>query len=218
MAYGSGFYDNMSASDYVAGGGVPQQSSWGGGWGKSPFPSPFNTAPDDFGLGNPASPAGGFNITNQVPDIWSLLKGSDPTSMFDFGKAFNFGKFGDVNPTDSMFEFDGQNLDMGNLMGGPGGSRVGGGFLGFGQMDPYQKIGTILGGLQTIAGLGMGLKQLGLAKRAQKFQEKFATANLNNQTSEYNRRISDIGRTRGAVEGTDQSSWVDENRLEKFGK
>lgn len=62
------------------------------------------------------------------------------------------------------------------------------------------KIGLGLQGIQTLAGLFMGLKQLGLANKQFNFQKQFATTNLANSVKSYNTALSDRLRARSVME------------------
>lgn len=82
--------------------------------------------------------------------------------------------------------------------------------MGLGKLDLGQKLGLGVQGLSTVAGLVMGLKQLGLANKQFNFQKQFATTNLANQVKSYNTALSDRLRSRAVMEsgstaGSDQA-------------
>lgn len=73
-----------------------------------------------------------------------------------------------------------------------------------------------LGGLKSIGGLYMGLKQLDLAKKQLGFMRSSANANLENSTQAYNTTLADREKARGVVEGLspDQvNAYVAQNSL-----
>lgn len=86
-------------------------------------------------------------------------------------------------------------------IGAPGGGLFGhGGALGTGE-NGFQLGGDILGGLKTLGGLYLGIRQLGLANKQFKFSKAFANANLANQTQSYNTALSDRATARYSQEG-----------------
>lgn len=77
---------------------------------------------------------------------------------------------------------------------------------------------TALGGLQTLGALWMGMKQMKLAKKQFKFTKDITNINLNNQMQSYNTALADRARSRGVMEGQDQSqvqAYIDANSLSK---
>lgn len=87
-----------------------------------------------------------------------------------------------------------------------------------GGMTGLDIAGTALGGLQTLGALWMGMKQMKLAKKQFKFMKDISNINLNNQMQSYNTALADRARSRGVMEGQDQSqvqAYIDSNALSK---
>lgn len=96
--------------------------------------------------------------------------------------------------------------------GGTGGNT--GGF--FGNITGMEKVGSILGGLNSIGNLLMGFQAMNLAKKQFRAQRGFANANLENQIKSYNTALSDRARSRAAVEdqtAEQAQSYIDRNSL-----
>lgn len=80
------------------------------------------------------------------------------------------------------------------------------------------KIGIGLRGLETLAGLYMGLKQLSLAKKQFKFTKEVTNTNLNNSIKSYNTALADRARSRGFTEGQSQGQidqYTNSNKLSR---
>jgi hypothetical protein len=80
------------------------------------------------------------------------------------------------------------------------------------------KLSAGLRGLESLAGLYMGMKQLGLAKKQFKFTKEVTNTNLNNSIKSYNTALSDRARARGFTEGQSQSqidSYTRDNSLSR---
>jgi len=145
---------------------------------------------------NTPAVSGVMDFSNFNPMV---TNGASPlTGSTDWAKALQFDS--------------GQKLD--GLM--PGGSSVGGGNGMFSGMNGFQKVNSVLGGIQSLGGLYMGLKQLSLANKQFAFQKDFANTNLANQIKSYNTTLADRSRSRASIEGQSQEqaqSYIDQNKM-----
>lgn len=116
--------------------------------------------------------------------------------------ASNFGDMGG--------SFSGSDVAPGTFNGSGGGGVLGTG------MNGFQLGGDILGGLKTLGGLYLGIRQLGLANKQFKFSKAYANANLANQTQSYNTALTDRANSRAAMEGltpAQAQSYISSNSL-----
>jgi hypothetical protein len=135
-----------------------------------------------------------------------------PSSSFDLGGSGSWGGASSASDLDpSSFGMTAQNSQgLGDLMGGQSM---------FDRLGLGMNVGTLnmgLDGLKSIAGLYMGMKQLGLAKKQLGFMRNSANANLANSTQSYNTTLADREKARGVVEGLtpDQvNAYVAQNSL-----
>jgi hypothetical protein len=128
---------------------------------------------------------------------------SAPDMSFNLPVSSNIGGNAGITPL---------NLAPGaNGMGGLG-DKTGTGMTGLDIAN------TAVGGLQTLGALWMGMKQMKLAKKQFKFMKDISNINLNNQMQSYNTALADRARSRGVMEGQDQSqvqAYIDSNSLSK---
>lgn len=73
-------------------------------------------------------------------------------------------------------------------------------------LDFWGKADIALGGLQTLGGLFLGLKQLSQAKKQFNFTKDVTETNLANSIKQYNTALADQRRSRAFTEGRSQAS------------
>lgn len=140
-----------------------------------------------------------YDLTNQQPNqgigLNSLLTSfgqQPPPPMFNYSPSLDMG-----GGTGLKMPGAGGYNDMANWGAGAAGNSLG---SGFGMNMPTLALG--LQGLSSLGSLYMGTKSLGLANKQFESAQKFATANLANQTHAYNDTLAQRIRRVGSGVGT----------------